>query len=168
MTRKETIQIGIIAVLSILLLLGIGSLFKKVKRGPGQNVRPTIPAAKSGDVAVTAKTATPIIAAVSRYELKRKTEVDDNFLTRFSKVADTLPLERDPFAIGRSGPQKPEDELVLEGVMWDEKKPTAIINQTLVSEGDTIGEFQVVKIQQTSARLKGKTSEFELQLNKTA
>ncbi|MCX7766331.1 MAG: hypothetical protein N2246_06480 [Candidatus Sumerlaeia bacterium] len=44
--------------------------------------------------------------------------------------------------------------LTIEGIFWDEKKPMAIINGTIVGEGDRAGGVDIVKIYKKSIQVK--------------
>lgn len=44
--------------------------------------------------------------------------------------------------------------LTIEGVFWDEKKPMAIINGSIVGEGDRVGGVDIVKIYKKSIQVK--------------
>lgn len=54
--------------------------------------------------------------------------------------------------------------LFLNGIVWDEKSPQAIINDRIVRVGDSVGDRQVVAIGQTSVILKEGDQELELRL----
>lgn len=53
---------------------------------------------------------------------------------------------------------------VLSGVMYSPVNPQAIINGTLVSEGDKIGEFKLIKIYPASVKISSGEEDFELKL----
>jgi len=89
---------------------------------------------------------------------------DDKFYERINQVADALPLERDPFFFAYTGPRSPRDGLDLTGILWEGEKPTAIINQTFLKTGDSMGPFSVVKILEDRVVLKDDNGEFELRL----
>ena len=60
---------------------------------------------------------------------------------------------KDPF-LPPSGkyipPESSHAELNLAGIIWDAEKPLAIINDTIVGEGDMIGDKKVIKIEKES------------------
>lgn len=67
---------------------------------------------------------------------------------------------RNPFALVEYS----NNVLVLEGVLWDEKNPQAIINGNIVSIGDRIDAYVVSEITQTSAVVDDGSSRTELRL----
>ncbi|HNX68513.1 MAG TPA: hypothetical protein PLL75_06865 [Candidatus Omnitrophota bacterium] len=156
MRKKEIIELGVVVVTALLLVSATGSLVKKINAAkrvlplPAPNVAASV-SFQGGTVSVPSL-------------VKRKPVLDDSFFGRFNGVTDALSVERDPFVGGQIGPRDPRSMLVLEGILWGDKIPTAVINQTFLKEGDTLNGFQVVKIQPDSVKLKDKTSEFELHL----
>ncbi|MEI7751499.1 MAG: hypothetical protein WCJ71_05330 [Candidatus Omnitrophota bacterium] len=89
---------------------------------------------------------------------------DDKFYERLSRVAEALPLDRDPFSFAFTGPKSSRDGLELTGILWEGEKPTAIINQSFFNVGDSTDQFSVIKILQDRVVLKDRTGEFELRL----
>lgn len=76
---------------------------------------------------------------------------------------------RDPFGLPK--PQKTGEEqktpsaaLHLGGIIWDEKKPCAIINDEILARGDTIGGFKVVEISRNKVVLDNGTEKLTLEL----
>ena len=54
--------------------------------------------------------------------------------------------------------------LALSGIFWDEKKPTAIIDDEIVTVGSRIGDAVVVDIQKGFVKLNDGANDFELTL----
>lgn len=55
--------------------------------------------------------------------------------------------KRCPFS-GKIYADKPgNSDLRLAGVVWDEKNPQALINDRIVKEGDSIGNYKIMKIE---------------------
>lgn len=59
-----------------------------------------------------------------------------------------------PFLTERNAPRSPElpaqpaeQEVRLQGVLWDPQAPTAIVNNRVVGRGDSVGRWEVVEIQ---------------------
>lgn len=52
----------------------------------------------------------------------------------------------------------------LTGIIWDEKNPQALINDTIVSEGDILGSCTVIKIDKNKVILNDGSKDFELRL----
>lgn len=65
---------------------------------------------------------------------------------------------KDPFLPPPSGKYIPPassggGELNLAGIIWDAERPLAIINDTVIGEGDKIGDKKVIKIEKESVIL---------------
>jgi hypothetical protein len=67
---------------------------------------------------------------------------------------------RNPFALVEYS----SNVLVLEGILWDEKNPQAIINGNIISVGGRIDSYVVSEITQTSAVVDDGTSRTQLRL----
>jgi len=46
-----------------------------------------------------------------------------------------------------------EETILLQGVLWDSKTPTAIINNQVLSKGDRVGRWEVEEIRKTQVVL---------------
>jgi hypothetical protein len=55
--------------------------------------------------------------------------------------------------------------LSLEGIVWDEKKPLALINNKILSEGDVVREAKIVKISKKEVKLIFQGREFTLRVH---
>jgi len=156
MQKKVAIQLGVIgASIVVLVILSIPLIRGKSEpsRSPGVNpvaVSSPKPESRKPDSSV------PVI--------KLGQVKDDKFYRRFSRAAEVLPLDRDPFTFAYTGPKSSRDGLELTGILWDETKPTAVINQTFLGAGDSTNEFTVVKVLQDRVVLKDANGEFELRL----
>jgi len=76
---------------------------------------------------------------------------------------------RDPFGLPKpqktgEGQKTPAAGLNLGGIIWDEKKPCAIINDEILARGDTIGGFKVVEISRNKVVLDNGTEKLTLEL----
>jgi hypothetical protein len=96
--------------------------------------------------------------------IKLKYIKDDKFYERLSRVAEALPIDRDPFSFAYTGPKGSRDGLELVGILWESGTPTAIINQAFLKAGDSTSQFNVVKVLQDRVVLRDRTGEFELRL----
>lgn len=69
-------------------------------------------------------------------------------------VSVTAEELRDPFVFGSRGPEaKPSVQPTLIGVLWDTRKPLAMIGEYALGIGETIAGWTVVEIQQGSVTL---------------
>ena len=80
---------------------------------------------------------------------------------RLSKETAYKGWKRNPFVpTGSSG----FSELTLGGIMWQERNPRAVINGSLVGEGDAIDDYKVVEIERDHVKLKSVSGEITLNL----
>lgn len=73
-------------------------------------------------------------------------------------------IKRDPFSFGLSGEIQAMD-LVLKGIIWGTDNPSAVINDSVLGAGETIGGFKIMRILRESVILENGTSTLELKLN---
>jgi hypothetical protein len=83
-------------------------------------------------------------------------------LERNAKRSNYNSWSRNPFTIGTSIKAGSED--TLEGIIWDEKLPLALINGKTVKIGDKVGLDRVTDIQKNKVILNDGTRDRELQL----
>ncbi len=157
MQKKVAFQLGVIGVAALVLVLLSMPLFKK---GAGDAKRPQASQTASGPSLKTGSKSPDF----SGPTIKLQPIKDDKFYERLSRVAEALPIDRDPFSFAYIGPKSSRDGLELAGILWEGAKPTAIINQSFFSVGDSNDQFSVVKILEDRVVLKDKTGEFELRL----
>lgn len=55
-------------------------------------------------------------------------------------------------------------DLRLTGIVWDDKRPQALINGAIVQEGDAIGNFRVLKIFKDKIKMASDGTYFEIRL----
>jgi len=67
---------------------------------------------------------------------------------------------QNPFMLKRSA-----KALYIEGIMWDDQNPSAIINGNIVGVGDTVESKTIVDIRPNSVIISGDDGEIELRLN---
>jgi hypothetical protein len=99
------------------------------------------------------KNADMVITEENGLELKVILEMAEKYFNEKETVQE-FPYERskDPFSIQKrniSEEQLPVltlEALVLQGILWDAKRPLAIVNGQTVREGDFIEEVQIRKI----------------------
>lgn len=70
---------------------------------------------------------------------------------------------KSPFVL-EMAPAKTGAGLVLNGIMWDEKRPLVIINNDVIGIGGKVGENTVVDIKKDSVILTDGAGNFELRL----
>lgn len=82
---------------------------------------------------------------------------------RGAKRSDYITWGRNPFAPVEAS-VRVVTKLTLNGIMWDEERPLAIINDNVVGIGGKVGENRVVDIKKDSVILNDGTGNFELRL----
>lgn len=61
-------------------------------------------------------------------------------------------------------PKSPTPDFNLKGILYDQQKPMAIINNRIVEEGAVVGGAQILEIQPELVRLSREGEEFELKI----
>ena len=72
--------------------------------------------------------------------------------------------KKSPFARARIKPEAPK--FVLNGIIWSDVKPRAMIGNTMVVKGDTIDGNKVIDIRPGKVILSDGTKNFELEMEK--
>jgi hypothetical protein len=156
MQKKVALQLSVIVAAAIALVFLSLPLFKKI----GNAKKPlTSPAASE-----PSPNKGPVKLDPTGQTIKLRPIKDDKFYEMLSRVAEALPLDRDPFSFAYTGPKGSRDGLELVGILWEGGKPTAIINQAFLKDGDATDQFNVVRILQDRVVLRDRTGEFELRL----
>lgn len=135
---KRRIELIITGVLLISLILAWGntmSVLKKKKATPKAVV--TVPLAS---------------VSVPKISVSREIENDKD-----------LSWVRCPFS-GKSLSPGASEDMKLNGIIWDEQNPMAVINDIIVKKGDTCDGQIVADIKQDKVILKGSDKEIELRL----
>lgn len=155
MQKKIAFQLGVTVVAAVALVFLSIPLFK----GAG-NAKKTPGSAVSGSSRKAGQAKLDFLEPTIKVQHIK----DDKFYERLSRVAEALPLDRDPFSFVNTGPKSARDGLELTGILWEGEKPTAIINQAFLKTGDSNDRFTVIKVLQDRVVLKDSTGEFELRL----
>ncbi len=140
LNKKDKIQIGVTAVLVVVLVFF-------VVRGFGK--RP----AKSSSSALPKFSQ---VQPISPQGAQAPTTI-----AKLKEETRALELKRDPFfkqvvaSSVRGGPS-------LSGIAWDQEEPTAIINERIARRGDTVDGYVVVDIQRDRVVLSDGTQDLEL------
>jgi len=88
-----------------------------------------------------------------------------------AKPAETKNWGESPFLAERGGPKPTvtggttssgEESLVLKGILWDLKSPSAIVNGHVVSAGERLGRWHVVEIRKDRVILSDGSSTREI------
>jgi len=140
MKKKDTIQLVITGVLIIVLIrLAVG-----LRDGKRNSDSPVLPKKASNEQII----GEPIGAKKELY-------------SRLEQETKNLKIRRSPFTeqiyILDSGPY-------LNGIFWDAKRPTAIINNKIVEHGSKVADYTVIYILRDRVILFDSTSREELRL----
>ncbi|MCX5715694.1 MAG: hypothetical protein NTV07_02310 [Candidatus Omnitrophica bacterium] len=71
---------------------------------------------------------------------------------------------RDPFSFGKSTYASAENGMVLNGIVWDENAPSAIINDNIVKVGEEVDGKKVAEIKKDKVILTKDGAVYELNL----
>jgi len=74
----------------------------------------------------------------------------------------------DPFSPAKKQINLAPEQLNLVGILWDADKPLAVINDTVVAQGDMIRDKKVVKIEKETVILEEEGKEIKLRLREPA
>lgn len=86
--------------------------------------------------------------------------------TRLTQVKTTLPAETKttlPAETKAVTPINPP-QLSLKGIAWDETRPLAFVNDQIVKEGDTLQDFEIVRIDFKGILIRYQSKEFFIEL----
>ncbi|MFH1441891.1 MAG: hypothetical protein ABIH18_07640 [Candidatus Omnitrophota bacterium] len=147
---KNKIQIAVTAVLVVVLILvSINSIHRIKKKLSPAKLPAAVPLAVS---APQQAGSAPVVSTQAAQD----------------KYAEIAKLEwiRDPFSDKIYLSTKGEIDLNLSGILWDEKKPSAIISDKVVNEGDTIGKYTVLKINKENVILNDGVQNIDLVIGK--
>lgn len=95
--------------------------------------------------------------------LGRAPSPEPSFLPRRAKRSRFTFWKRNPFTPGEGSP-KVYQGLDLDGIIWDEKNPLAIINGRIVKINDKVGDKLVVDIKRDRVILSDGVNNLELKL----
>jgi len=105
--------------------------------------------------------------AAKEYDITHKIKKprEDTILTgRYMKRSDYKEWGRNPFAIDTEE-EIAQTGLVLSGIFWDYRNPSAIVNDDIVTVGSVIDGSTVVAIERKKVVLDGAAGKIELLLN---
>jgi biotin carboxyl carrier protein len=138
--EKKQRNIIVTAVLIIVFIFALSNAFKSIK-GKSAKLKPV---------------SKQMVSAQAEVLAKEKQDI---------KTAEALVWVRDPFSgkIYRDR-EAGQNILKLDGIMWDEKQPLAMISGHIVKPGDQIDENTVVAIKKDRVILNDGSSNIELLL----
>jgi len=154
MQRKKLIEISVTAVLVIVLIFAVSGSLRKIAQKKQAAIKPSsavVPVEKK--VILKGQDGAPVV-------------LNDLFNTLDEESRD-LELKRDPFTNAPVAPVivASPSGLNLSGIMWNKRKPLAIINNKVVKVGDRAGGNIVVEIKVDRVILSDGERQFEVKLS---
>lgn len=105
--------------------------------------------------------------AAPAYSGGTASQLNDLYLIeRKKKRSDSPVWGRNPFLKETESSGAPASSWVLNGIVWEEKMPRAVINGRIVGVGSKIGNAAVVKIEPTRVLLKDGEKDIELKVGR--
>lgn len=141
--KKDAIELTITVVLIVVLIFVVVNIFK------GKSGK------KPKEIVTTLNMQAP--------QEKPKTAPKADTIDKLKARADSLDWTKDPF-VYRPAAAGTVVTLRLEGIVWDEVSPKAIISNNIVGVGDKIGESTIVEIRKEAVVLNDGEKIFELKL----
>jgi len=152
MQKKEIIESGVTGILILILIFAVIRAVKKAGEARGSKDKQT------------ASTVFVKEGPAEEKHFQGETISGSNF-EKLREEGRDLELKTDPFSGAPILPEKAlSSGIYLNGILWDETSPLAIINDEVVKIGDRVGEYAVVKIKKDSVILSNGSSELELRL----
>ena len=157
MTDKDNRQLIITGILVFILVLAAVNGARKIKRIKG--------ARKVPRKAVVEEKKVPSW----RQQREKYKKTSSESAEAIHKVSEPdlkkIGLVRDPFVLGpKAFTVEISSDFSLNGILWDEKNPQAIINNTIVGVGDEVGGSIVLEITQDKVILNDGARNFKLKL----
>ncbi len=148
MDRKK-IALILIIVLAIVFLVFLMSTLKKVSKKPK-----AVPVVER-KIALT-KHREPTTKGSPAKSRAERAETEEEIAS--------LVWGRDPFVLVETGAVETGAPISLGGIIWDKKRPKAMINNEIYKVGDKIGNIEIVDIKRNSVLIKvdGKIREISL------
>jgi hypothetical protein len=144
--QKKSTQLIVTGTLILILIFATLSSISQVKKT--DIAKNTVPAISLSPQEAVLPAASQTAGAVSDIEAVRKLE----------KESEGLELKRDPFAPMPKKARSSSSGPSLNGILWDETSPMAIIDAEVVKVGDNVGENTVVEIKPDSVLLSDGTT----------
>ncbi|MCM8771088.1 MAG: hypothetical protein NC936_04395 [Candidatus Omnitrophica bacterium] len=152
---KKEIIVTVIMIIVLILIIPFYSL-PQIKKKKG---------AASTKAKVKKESLSQVKLKPGKDDLKIEKQKESFF--KLEEEAEALKLRRDPFTTGVLANQEeilPSD-LSVYGIIWDEARPLAIINENIVKAGDKIGQNIIVKIERNCVIINDGTKDYKLNLD---
>lgn len=130
--KKNTVEIVITSILAIILIIAVVNIFKTKKK-------------------ISSKRIAKVVATEEAQPQKKIVTTKKTFKALEDRAKD-LKWERDPF-VYKPRSIKLTEGFRLEGIVWDEEDPKAVINGNILSIGDKIDGKEIVDIRKDGVTL---------------
>jgi len=155
--KKSRMEILATSALVIVFIIILGNSLKSISR-PG---RPAVvlPQAAKADFK-------EVVGKKSAITSEIKSQEGHCEVTEEGGSGSDLPWGRDPFIAvdpSQAGNLAVSD-LKLEGILWDDKEPHAIINGTIFAKGNRIGKMTIVQISEDAVMVTDGNKQYRLEL----
>lgn len=136
MQKKDSIQLGVTAVLLVVLIFAVSNAAKKASQ------RKT-------------KQSAPQAVVLTGVSVDQAIKIDSRGLyNALEQQAKLIDLKRDPFTAAPITSEKAlQSGVDLTGILWDKDKPLAIIDGEIVKVGSTIAGKTIMEIKKNSVIL---------------
>lgn len=158
MSKKDKIKLGITAILVLVLLAALGNARKTMNKVKDRRKKTL----KSSVLSKDEKSNIPYEVL---YPVEVKTNQTAGLYKKLDEEANKLSLKRDPFTKQAVKVfESSSERLALQGVIWNEVDPKAVINNKIVGVGDEISGHLVIEILANKVVLSDGLKSFELKL----
>jgi len=141
--KKQQIELIVTGVALTIFIILIATTFFKPKREPS----------------VAEELLKPMTVDELQFIFTQKEETD-----REKEEKERLPWGRDPFGLEVPAEEEERFGLTLNGIIWDEESPYAVINEEVVASGGRVGAYTVVEIREDSVVLDSGSERVELRM----
>ncbi|MDD5070830.1 MAG: hypothetical protein PHV17_08895 [Candidatus Omnitrophica bacterium] len=133
--KKQLIATGVLVIVLIFILLGSG------KKNPENNKAKELPSGSSNYNSSRSSLKANLVPGSKNVSTSVSPKKFESFL-------DNLKVKRDPFSYQpqKSSMADNKSEIILNGIIWDEENPKAIINNFIFGVGDRIGAVVIKEI----------------------
>lgn len=161
MQNKKTIQVIITGILICILVIAVANAAKRVREAKRLRIKHKVTVLKDGKV--SEKRAYEGFDDTGLFE--QKEIVTEGLYRQLERETEIVELKRDPFfSSAIASTAKAITDVRLTGILWDERAPLAMIDDTPVGIGDKVNSYIIVEIHQDRVVLTDGTQNYELRL----
>jgi len=164
MRQKEQIELAAIVFGSVLLIFFLITKIILPLTGPKKNLKPA-PSMKSS--VQKTKDIQDLKSSLLAKKIKSSFGKGKPVYSLWEESTRDMELEKDPFSWASTDgaeEKKERGNFKLEGILWEDARPTAIINGDVVAVGDSISGAKVIRIEKDDVILNNGVSDIKLSL----